>query len=237
MCGRYAIFLPPEAIRALFRTSNPLPNTAPTWNKAPMQSAPVIRHNPATGERHLDLLRWGLIPWLTADPKGGRRPINARAETVAYSGMFRAVLAKRRCLVPADAFYEWQARPDGKQPYAIARTDGGMLAFAGLWDSWRAPDGEVVRTYAIITTTANATMRELHDRMPVIIEEANWPAWLGEANIDAKALLRPADEGAVRLWPVSRAVNLVANNGPELLAPLPALEAPATDIGVGRNPA
>src|SRR5689334_493855 len=120
MCGRFASFLPAEAVARLFRTVNPLPNLAPSWNLAPSQDAPVVRRHPKTGERHLDLLRWGLIPYFTQDPKGGRKPINARAETVATSGMFRAAFERRRCLVPAVAFYEWKKLPGGaKQPYAI----------------------------------------------------------------------------------------------------------------------
>ncbi len=237
MCGRYAIFLPPEALRILFRTSNPLPNTAPTWNMAPTQAAPVIRRNPETGERHLDALRWGLIPFFTSDPKGGRKPINARAETVASSGVFRGALARRRCLVPADAFYEWRTMPNGKQPYAIARTDGAPLAFAGLWESWRGPDQEVVRTFAIITTAANATMRELHHRMPVVLEAADWPAWLGEGQGDPTALLLPAGESVLHLWAVSRAVNSVRNNGAELLDRLDDPAAPPpSDAPAGENP-
>ncbi len=156
----------------------------------------MVRRHPDTGERRLDPLRWGLLPHFTKDLKAATRPINARAETVATSGMFRGALASRRCLVPADAFYEWKAMPDGKQPYAIARTDGAPLAFAGLWERWRSPEGETLRTFAIITTAANATMSAIHNRMPVILEAA---------------------EGVVRMWPVSRAVNSVRNNGAALL--------------------
>ena len=133
MCGRYAGFLPPEALARLFRTGNPLPNVAPSWNVAPTQPAMVIRRHPTAGDRHLDLLRWGLVPNFTKDLKTARKPINARSETAGTSGMFRGALAARRCLVPADAFYEWLAMPDGKQPYAIARADKTQLAFAGIW--------------------------------------------------------------------------------------------------------
>jgi putative SOS response-associated peptidase YedK len=120
--------------------------------------------------------------------------------------------------VPADAFYEWQKRPnETKQPYAIARQDGEVMAFAGLWEGWKAPDGEVVRTFAIITTDANMEMAKVHDRMPVILEPEDWPVWLGEAEGDPATLLYPAADHAVRTWPVSRAVNTPRNNGPELL--------------------
>ena len=132
MCGRFASYLLPDAIRALFRTTNAVPNLPPSWNVAPTQAAMVVRLNPETKGRHLDLLQWGLIPHFTKDLKAARKPINARAETAASSGMFRGALERRRCLVHADAFYEWRAMPDDKQPYAIGRKDGGPLAFAGV---------------------------------------------------------------------------------------------------------
>ena len=238
MCGRYASYLPPEAVRALFRTVNPLVNFAPNWNMAPTQAAMVVRRHPATGERHLDTLFWGLLPHFTKDAKTARRPINARAETAASSGMFRGALAARRCLVPVDAFYEWRTMADGKQPYAIARGDGAPLAMAGVWEGWRAPDGEAVRTFAILTTAANATMRALHERMPVILEAEHWPAWLGEAEGDHAALMAPAAEGVLRLWPVSRAVNSVRNNGADLLDRIDDPHAPPpSDQPAGDNPA
>ena len=217
MCGRYASHLPAAAIARLFHTTGPVPNVAPSWNVAPTQSAPVVRRHPETGERRLDLLTWGFLPHWTKDAKA-RRPINARGETVATAPMWRDAIARRRCLVPADAFYEWQATAGGKQPYAIARQDGEPMAFAGLWDGWRSPDGEVVRTFAIVTTAANATMAPIHDRMPVILEPADWPVWLGDAEGDPAAPLRPAADHVLRVWPVGRAVNSPRNNGPDLLA-------------------
>ena len=220
MCGRYASHLPSAAIAALFRTSGPLPHIAPSWNVAPSQSAPVVRRHPESGERRLDLLTWGFLPHWTREAKDARRPINARAETVATAPMWRDAFARRRCLVPADAFYEWQAAPSGKQPFAVARQDGAPMAFAGLWDGWRGPDGTVVRSFAIIVIVASATMAPIHDRMPVILEPADWPAWLGEAPGEPAMLLRPAAEGVLRVWPVGRVVNSPRNNGPELLAPV-----------------
>ena len=122
------------------------------------------------GERHLDLLKWGLLPYFTKDPVHAKRPINARAETVVTSGMFKSAFARRRCIVPADAFYEWKPVEGGKQPYAIARIDGQPMAFAGLWEGFKWPDATVTRTFTIITTYANEVVGELHDRMPVILE-------------------------------------------------------------------
>jgi len=238
MCGRYASFLPAEALAAIFGVACPLPNFPSSWNVAPTQQRPVVRRHPDTGDRRLDLLTWGLVPHFTKDLKAARKPINARAETVATSGMFRGALAQRRCLVPADAFYEWRAMKDGKQPYAIARRDGQPMAFAGLWEGWRAPDGEVLRTYTIITTAANTTMAELHDRMPVILEAADWPTWLGQDGGDIAALMRPAGDDVLRLWPVSRAVNSVRNNAADLLDRIDDPAAPPpSDAPAGANPA
>jgi putative SOS response-associated peptidase YedK len=194
----------------------------------------VVRRHPDTGERHLDLLKWGLVPHFTRDIKLAKKPINARSETAGGSGMFRGALAARHCLVPADAFYEWRAEPDGKQPYAIARRDGAPMAFAGLWEGWRRPDGEILRTFTILTTYANSTMARLHERMPVILEPADWPVWLGEAEGDPAALLGPAADHVLQFWPVSRRVNTPKNNDAQLLERVP--DAPVDDAG-GPNPA
>ena len=221
MCGRYAQHLPQEAIAKLFGTVNRPLNFAASWNVAPSQKVPVVRRHPATGERHLDLLAWGLIPHFTTDPKGGRKPSNARAETVGKIGLFRGAFQARRCLVPASAFYEWGTTPEGKQPYAFARRDGAEIALGGLWEGWKAPDGETVRSFCLITTAANGTVGAIHDRMPVMIEPADWAVWLGEASGDASALLAPAGDDVLRMWPVSRALNKAGGvDGPELLAPV-----------------
>lgn len=223
MCGRYASFLPPDLIARLFGTKNPLPNLKPTWNMAPTMDAPVVRRHPETGERHLDALTWGFIPAFTKSLKEARSPVNARSETVVSSGMFRTAFAKRRCIVPAAAFYEWQAGATGKTPYAIARADGDPLAFAGIWEGWRSPEGDILRTFAILTTTANAQMAVLHERMPVVLEPADWPCWLSEEPGDPASLLHPSSNGILRLWQVDKRVGNVRNDGPELLDPVAAL--------------
>ncbi len=266
MCGRYASFTPADRLHRLFRTVNPTPNLAPTWNMAPTRDAPVVRMHPETHQRNLDLLRWGLVPHWARDPKATRQPINARAETLATSPMFRDALVRRRCLVPADAFYEWQMAgseapagesrlpgelpamelspsafssselsseqpptrtptpaegPPAKLPWAIARSDGAPLVFAGLWEGWRGTDGTVLRTFTIVTTQANEALRRLHVRMPVILEEATWPLWLGEVDGEVADLLRPS-AAELRVWRVDTAVNNVRNDRADLLAPVSA---------------
>ena len=217
MCGRFASTLPPDRIREIFRTVGSIPNHRPSWNVAPTQTAMVVRRHPESGERRLDALAWGLIPSFTRDPKGGRKPVNARAETIATTSMFRGAYEARRCIVPMDAFYEWETTSTGKQPWAFARADGTPLAMAGLWEAWRDPAGEVRRTFTIATTTANSFMRRIHDRMPVILEPDAWPTWLAEDVGDPAVLLRPAAEDVLRCWPVSRDVNSPRDDRPDLL--------------------
>jgi len=219
MCGRYAAILPADHIATLFQTHGPLPNWGGTWNMAPTRDAPVVRRHPETGERRLDLLRWGLVPHWLKDLKATRQPINARGETIAATPMFRDAYARRRCLVPADAFYEWQAAPEGKLPWAIARADAACLVFAGLWEGWRGPDGSVIRSYTIVTTSANAALRPLHERMPVVLEEADWADWLGETDADPARLIRPS-AAEFRTWRVGTAVNNVRHDAASLLDPV-----------------
>jgi putative SOS response-associated peptidase YedK len=224
MCGRYAAILPAESIAALFQTSGPLPNWAGTWNMAPTKDAPVIRLHPRTGERHLGLLRWGLVPHWVKDLKATRQPINARGETIASTSMFRDAFARRRCLIPADAFYEWQTSDGAKQPaklpWAIARADAACLVFAGLWEGWRGPDGTIIRSFTIVTTEANAELRPLHERMPVVLEESDWPLWLGETTDASPGSLIQPSGAAFRTWRVSTAVNNVRNDAASLLDPI-----------------
>jgi putative SOS response-associated peptidase YedK len=219
MCGRYASYLPPEFIARLFGTVNPPPDLKPTWNMAPTQDALVVRWDPESKEPHLDVLKWGLVPYFTKDLKTARKPINARSESVATSGMFKAAFAQRRCLVPAAAYYEWRDDPEGKAPFAVGRLDGDPVAFGGIWEAWIAPDGETLQTFATITTEANRQLSTIQPRMPVIIEPADWPIWLGETEGDVGALLRPAPEDVLRVWPVNKKVGNVKNDGPELLEP------------------
>jgi putative SOS response-associated peptidase YedK len=223
MCGRYRQARDPREVAEFFDTVNPFPNTPPRWNIAPTQAALVVRRHPETGARHLDALRWGLVPHWAKDLSVGARLINARAEGVAGRPSFRAAFAKRRCLVPADGFYEWR-KGDGpkapKQPYTVALRDGSPMALAGLWEGWRGPGGEVVRTFTIITTDANEKLRALHDRMPAILPGDTWAAWLGEEPTephDLLALLISYPSADLAAWPVPRRVGRVAEDDPGLV--------------------
>ena len=216
MCGRYASFLPAETLARLFGTVNPLPNLETTWNMAPTRDAPVVRLS-KDGQRHLEALKWRLVPYFTKDLKKARKPINARDDNVSKSGMFRDAFAKRRCLVPAPVYYEWRDDSDGKTPFAVARVDGEPVAFGGIWETWRSPEGERLQTFATITTEANQLLATVQDRMPVIIQKADWPLWLGEVEGNPATLLRAAPEDVLRLWPVTKKVGNVRNDGPDLI--------------------
>lgn len=165
------------------------------------------------------------MPSFIKNLRTARKPINARAETVATSTMFKAAFAERRCLVPADAYYEWRDDSDGKTPFAVARVDGDPVAFGGIWEAWDSHDGETLHTFSTLTTDANQTLSAIQPRMPVIIEKTDWPLWLGEAQGDVAALLRPTAETLLWVWPVDKRVGHVKNDGPDLLEPraLPAV--------------
>jgi putative SOS response-associated peptidase YedK len=215
MCGRFASTLPIEQLARLFAVTEPRPNSAPNWNLAPTQPAAAVRRHPESGKRVLSLLTWGLLPSFAKADGKGPRPINARAETVATNALFRGAFARRRCLIPADAYYEWHTEGGRKQPYAVARADGAPLALGGLWEGHRAPDETVTRSFAIVTVPADVTLADLHPRMPLVLEPGNWAAWLGETETDPLALLRP--NGGLRAWRVSARVNNARNNEPGLL--------------------
>jgi putative SOS response-associated peptidase YedK len=222
MCGRYFQQRGPAAVARYFETVNPVPNLAASWNRAPTQDALVVRRHPETGARHLDALRWGLVPRWAKDPAIGGRMINARAESLTEKPAFREAFARRRCIVTADGFYEWRAEGKAKQAFAVAMADGTPMPLAGLWEGWRAPDGTILRTCTIVTTEANARLAPIHHRMPVILPREAWPLWLGEEEPDGPeallALLRPLPGERLAAWPVSSRVNRVAENDAGLLA-------------------
>lgn len=228
MCGRFAASSSVEELTAFFEIDEvvePLP--APRYNIAPtMPIAAVFTHvGEAASSRRLAALRWGLVPSWAKDPDHGARLINARVETVAEKPSFRAALARRRCLIPADGYFEWRPRTSApgkavKQPYFIAPRDGRPLAMAGLYEYWRGPDGGWLVTAAIITTEATDEVGVLHDRMPMVVTPQNWQAWLDPEVRGPVTELLTAPAAEVSFHPVSQAVNRVGNDGPELLEPI-----------------
>jgi putative SOS response-associated peptidase YedK len=196
----------------------------PSYNVAPTDIQPVVRVSRDTGERQLAMMRWGLVPWWAKDVKIGFSSINARAESLTTSPAFREAFERRRCLVPADWFYEWmKLDAKTKQPYAIALKDGALFAFAGLWDSWKdRKTGLRLETFSIVTTDPNELMQPLHDRMPVILAPKDYERWL--APVDPAHLpvdlLRPYAADAMTAWKVGKAVGNVNNNNPSLVAPI-----------------
>ena len=221
MCGRFVSTSPPSEIARYFDAAAPEALLEPSFNVAPSNDVYAVV---VDGDvRRLDAFHWGLVPFWAKDPKVGSRMINARAESLTSSNAYKRAFQRRRCLIPADGFFEWRKLPGGKrkQPYFIERTDGEPLAFAGLWEAWRGPDrqGEPLRSTTIITTTPNETLAPIHDRMPVILPESRWEEWLDPANNDTDTLgklLAPAP-AILTAHPVSTLVNNVRNQGPELI--------------------
>lgn len=220
MCGRYALHGPSSRLREQFEADiDDIPaDFGPRYNAAPMQLLPVIRQRP-TGERVVQLLRWGLIPSWSKDESIATKLINARGETVAEKPSFRAAYKSRRCIVPASGFYEWKKVAGGKQPYFIEPANELLFGFAGLWERWSKPDGETVDTFTVITTEANEAMRSLHDRMPVILLPDDYDQWLTKTTEPdlVRQLLVPCPDEMLQMHPVSKAVGNVRNEGPELI--------------------
>ena len=232
MCGRYFQQRGSGDIARYFGTTNATPNLLPSFNRAPTQDGLVVRRHPETGARHLDALRWGLVPRWAKDASGGARMMNARSETVADKPAFREAFRKRRGIAVADGFYEWQALPGpngGKQPFAVAMADGAPMPLAALWEGWRAPDGTILRTYTILTTDAVPELSVLHDRMPVILPPEAWDAWLGAGDLEEAALmalLRPYPRKGLAVWPVGPRVGRVAEDDAGLLERDPLAQPP-----------
>ena len=221
MCGRYVIKSPPAAIRALFGYGEQ-PNFPPRYNVAPTQPIPLVRI--VEGKRTFALMRWGFIPAWVTDPKAFSLVINARGESVLEKPAFRNAMRRRRCLMPADGFYEWKAGAAGepKRPYFVRAKSGGPLAFAGLWETWSGPNGEELDTAAIVTTRANRTISSIHERMPMIVAPDAFDLWLNCTDVEAAtaaALIAPAPENLLECYEVSPAVNRVANDSEVLIAP------------------
>ena len=221
MCGRFTLYHTTDEVAERFAVSE-IAETEARYNIAPTQNVGVVTQN---GTRHLGSYHWGLIPSWAKDPAIGSRMINARAETLAEKPSFRTALSRRRCLIPADGFYEWQAAPIGskvKTPMYLRLKDSGLFAFAGLWDEWHAPDGSQTRSCTIITTTPNRVAAEVHDRMPAILRPEDEAFWLDHAVTDTRdllSLLAPYPAEDMEAYPVSRRVNVPTVDDAELLAP------------------
>ena len=220
MCGRFAQRTPAKTLARQFQVEE-VPEVEPSYNIAPTQNILGIRRGKEG--REAALLKWGLIPSWAKDVSGGAKLINARAETVTEKPSFREAFRHRRCIIPADGFYEWQRTGGRKQPFFFRMKDEQPFGFAGLWESWRAGDGRVLETCAIITTTANEVLEPVHDRMPVILSPADYELWLGEEARKAdlvKELLRPYPSSEMVSYPVSTMINNTSNAGAELARPL-----------------
>ena len=224
MCGRFARKSTQQVLADWFGVElEDMPWFAPSFNVAPQSTQPVVRVSRNSGAREFSLMRWGLVPFWAKDAKFGYSTINARAEEAPTKPAYREAFKKRRCLVPADAFYEWK-RFDAKtkQPYAIALKSGEPYALAGLWESWRPKEGDPLETFTILTTDPNELMQSIHNRMPVILEPRDYDRWLDSANPQTPPvdLLRPFPAEKMLAWPVTDRVGNVRNNDPELLESL-----------------
>ena len=222
MCGRYAITLPPEAMREAFAYREQ-PNFPPRYNIAPTQPVPVVRVD--EGRRQFILMRWGFIPGWVKDPKDYPLVINVRSESASEKPSFRAALTRRRCLMPADGFYEWHRLGEGRQqenrPYLFRKPDQGFFAFAALWETWHSQDGSEIDTVAIVTGPANGQMAAIHNRSPVVVPPAAFDAWLDPFAEPAtvQSLMRPPPDDLFEMFRLGASVNKVANDGPEVQEP------------------
>jgi putative SOS response-associated peptidase YedK len=228
MCARYVITSPADAIRALFGYAGE-PVFPPRYNVAPTQPIPIVRVE--QGKRVFALARWGFLPSWVKDPRTFSLLVNARGESVNDKPAFRNAMRRRRCLVPADGFYEWSdTRP--RRPFFVRPKGGRPIAFAGLWETWSGPNGEEVDTAAIVTTRSNRSLAAIHDRMPVIVPPEAFDLWLDCATVDATtaaALFVPASDALLESYEVSTAVNRAANDSPELIKPAPVSTVVAAD--------
>lgn len=221
MCGRYSLGASPGDLVDVFDVPPLQFPWEPSWNIAPTQDALIVAAD-GKGGRKIGPLRWGLVPFWAKDPSIGNRMINARSETAADKPAFRAAFKKRRCLVPADGFYEWEKRPEGKIPHWIHMPGRRPFAMAGLWERWGGTDeggaGEPLFTFTILTTEASSDIRHIHPRMPVILPEKAWDKWLDPdaGSGDLGAMLTPTPPGTLEEWPVSTRVNSPRNDGAEL---------------------
>ena len=238
MCGRFSLTATPEDVKALFEYID-LPNFPPRYNIAPTQPIAIVRKD--SGQRRFQLVRWGLIPSWVKDPASFTLLINARSETAAEKPSFRASMRHHRCIIPASGFYEWRRTPEGKQAFWITPADGGIMAMAGLWNTWSDPSGGDIDTGAMLTTQANRMMTPIHHRMPVILQPEQFEDWLDTGSVPVKEAVRmlvPAPDDYLVAQPISDRVNKVVNDDPDLQTAVEAgefEEAPKATAPKGRK--
>jgi len=222
MCGRYRLSRRKQIIEEYFDCDSWDDAWSPRYNIAPTQPIPVIRQHPKDPVRQISLMKWGLIPHWSKDPSIAMDTINAKSETAATKPAFRDPLKFRRCLIPADGFYEWKRNGASKQPFCFEVNEGELFAFAGLWDGWKQPNGDWLRTCSILTTIPNAVTSAIHDRMPVILHPDSYDLWLDPGVTEVQVvseLLKPYEARLMRSYPVSTRVNNVANDDEECSRP------------------
>jgi putative SOS response-associated peptidase YedK len=227
MCGRYRLSRRKQIIEEYFDSVSGEDDWSPRYNIAPTQPVPVIRQNPKEPIRELSLMRWGLIPSWSKDMSDAAKMINARSETAGSKPAFRDALKSRRCLIPADGFYEWKRDGKNKQPFCFEVNQGQLFAFAGLWEGWKDPSGRWVKSCSILTTAPNAVTSAVHDRMPVILDPDAYDLWLDPGMTNAAAasdLLKPYDATSMLCYPVSTRVNHVVNDDEACSAPVEVAE-------------
>ncbi|HEX2329555.1 MAG TPA: SOS response-associated peptidase [Candidatus Angelobacter sp.] len=225
MCGRYRLTAKERYIAEHFGVDEAEVHWSARYNLAPTQEVAVIRQDRKEPKRHFSLMRWGLIPYWSKDASIAARTINAMAETVAEKPTFRDAVRKNRCLIPADGFYEWKKLgAKEKQPYNIGMRDDGLFAFAGLWDRWKTPGGDIWETCSVITTDANSLLQPIHTRMPVILKPEDYDSWLDPGIQDpvrVEDLLKPFDAQRMKIYPLSSRVSNVNNDDPECIREVP----------------
>ncbi|AFY30697.1 SOS response-associated peptidase [Calothrix sp. PCC 7507] len=222
MCGRFTLKQPAASIAQAFHVDS-VPDLTPQYNIAPTQMVITVLHHVESNKREFQQLRWGLIPSWAKDVAIASKLINARSETVAEKPSFRAAFRRRRCLVVADGFYEWQRQPGKKQPFYFSLQDGQPFGFAGLWERWQSPSGEEITSCTILTTTANELLQPIHDRMPVIVAPKDYNLWLDpqmQTPETLQQLLLPYPAQAMTAYPVNTLVNNSQHNTPECIIPV-----------------
>lgn len=219
MCGRFTLILPPEVLAEILGLAE-VPRIEPRYNIAPSQQVPAIRTLADNEHREIAMLKWGLIPHWAKDTSLGHKMINARSESVHEKPAFRQPIRDHRCIIPSSGFFEWEEKGGKKYPLYVRLKDGSPMSFAGIWDHWKSPEGKIVESCSILTTSSNKLIEPLHDRMPVILHPHEYALWLDRAITDPeklKSLYQPYPADLMEMWPVSTLVNSPRNDSPDCI--------------------